>query len=111
VSRGRFTWEAFLEEALKCGMSAVEFWTATPRETYATMEAAAWRMEREQRRDVWLAWHVAALSRAKRLPALQRLMVGGKAKVLTGEEAEQRREEHEELRRRMGTRINADKRG
>jgi len=111
LSRGRFSWEAFLAEALKCGVSVAEFWALTPRETAAVIEAAAWRMEREQRRDVWLAWHVAALSRAKRLPALQRLMGGGKARPLTGEELEQRREEHEELKRKMGTQINADKRG
>ena len=100
MSRERFSWEAFLEEALKCGMSAVEFWAATPREIYATIQAAAWRLEQEHKRDVWLAWHVAALSRARRLPPLARLLGSGKARALEGEELEERRTEHAEMTQR-----------
>ena len=54
-------------------------------------------MEREHRRDAWLAWHIAALSRAKRLPALQRLLGSGKARALEGEELECRRRERDEM--------------
>jgi len=58
-------------------------------------------MEREHRRDAWLAWHVAALSRAKRLPPLQRLLGGGESRVLEGEELERRRRERDEMLERI----------
>lgn len=96
-----FDFDALLEEALKCGSSVHEFWDLTPRETYAVIRAAEWRMEQEQRGRAWLAWHTAALSRAKRLPALGRLLGGGEAKELQGDELERRRQEHEDLKRRM----------
>lgn len=69
----------------------------TPREVGAAIEAFAWRMEREHRRDAWLAWHVAALSRAKRLPPLRRLLGGGETRALEGEELERRRRERDEM--------------
>jgi hypothetical protein len=78
-----------------------EFWDLTPRETYAVIRAAEWRMEQAQRGRAWLAWHTAALSRARRLPSLRRLLGGGEAKELQGDELERRRQEHEELKRRM----------
>jgi hypothetical protein len=68
----------------------------TPRETVAFVEAAAWRMEQEQRARMGLAWHIAALSRAKKLPPLQRMLGGGRTRKLEGEELEKRRREHEE---------------
>jgi len=89
-----------------------EFWSLTPRETYAAIEAARWQLEREHRRDAWLAWHIAALSRAKRLPALQRLIGAGKARALEGEELERRRAEHREIMQKIDVgRINEAKRG
>jgi hypothetical protein len=69
----------------------------TPREMFAAIEAVSWRLEREHRRDAWLAWHIAALSRAKRMPPLQRLIAPGKARALDGEELERRRAEHREI--------------
>jgi hypothetical protein len=84
----------------------------TPRETFATIEAVSWRLEREHRRDAWLAWHIAALSRAKRLPALKRLLGNDKAKSLEGEELERRRAEHREIVQKIDVdRINRAKRG
>lgn len=73
----------------------------TPVETMAVLDAAAWRMEREQRMQGWLAWHVAALSRAKRLPPLRRLLRVSDGKSLDGEDLEERRSEFKELRERM----------
>ena len=93
----RLDWQSLLEQSLKCGIGVAEFWALTPRETYMVLEAANWRLEREHRRDAWLAWHIAALSRAKRLPALQRLISPGKARALKGEELERRRAEHREI--------------
>ena len=71
-----------------------EFWDLTPRETWITIEAAGWRAERDARRDVALAWHVAALARTKILPSLRQLLHPPKARKLEGEELERRRAEH-----------------
>ena len=112
MSRGRLDWQSLLESALKCGVSVAEFWSLTPRETYAVIEASAWQLEREHRRNAWLAWHIAALSRAKRMPPLQRLIAPGKARALEGEELERRRAEHREIMQKIDVgKINEAKRG
>lgn len=112
MSRERLDWQSLLESALKCGVGVLEFWSLTPRETYAVIEASSCRLEREHRRDAWLAWHIAALSRAKRLPPLQRLIAPGKARALKGEELERRRAEHREIVQKIDVRkINEAKRG
>jgi len=72
----------------------------TPRETILAFEAAAWRMRQEQARLVSLAWHVAALSHARRLPPLTRLL-NQILKPVQDEPIEKRREEFEEMQRRM----------
>lgn len=79
-----------------------EFWDMTPAETLMALEAAAKRTEMEQRRLAWLAWHIAALQRAKRIPDLNRLLRGHKTVQLKGAELEKRRREHAELEGRMG---------
>lgn len=38
------------------------------------MEAARNRMDREARDAAWLAWHVAALTRAKKLPRFDQFL-------------------------------------
>ena len=71
----------------------------TPRETIAALDAAAWRMRQEQALMLSLAWHVAAFSRTRRLPALAGLLNRLKPRKL--EPLEKRREEFEELKERM----------
>ena len=39
------------------------------------MRGADERLQREQNARGWLAWHVAALSRARKLPDLEKVMV------------------------------------
>jgi len=80
-------------------VTALEFWDLTPRETMAAIEAAAWRMQQEQALTVSLAWHTAALTRAKRLPPLSQLLA--KLKPRKNIPLEQRREEFEDLKARM----------
>lgn len=79
-----------------------EFWALTPAETPQVLEAAAWRIEQARREQAWLAWHVAALTRARHMPGLQRLMPKPRARRLRGPERERRRREHEEIVRKMG---------
>lgn len=92
--------EALLKQALRCGILVADFWEMTPRETKMAIEAAIWRDERQQRQALSLAWHTAALSRAKRLPSLKRLLStssGSKARPLRGPELRKRRREYEEM--------------
>jgi hypothetical protein len=82
---------------LKCGLAVGEFYDLTLRETLAAIEAAAWRAEQQQRRDIALAWHVAAFSRTRRMPSLRSVLARGETQVLQGEDLERRREEHREM--------------
>ena len=94
-----------LAEALKAGISVAEFWEMTPRETFAAVEAAAWRMRQEQMLALSTAWHTAALSRAKKLPALAVLMArmkdGGRPKTEDRGKLAERRREFNEMKERM----------
>jgi hypothetical protein len=111
-----------MAEALRAGLGVEEFWRLTPRETHAAIEARAWQLEQEGERATelirlakkiagWLAWHTAALQRAKRMPPLQRLIGGGETRKLTPEEAKKRKAEFEELKRIAGNRPRRGERG
>jgi hypothetical protein len=90
-----------MESALKAGIRPLEFWDMTPRETYMAIDAARWRAEQEARRDVALAWHIAALTRARRMPQLKQLLGTRPARPLKGRELETRRREHQEILARI----------
>ena len=85
-----------------------EFWALTPAETIGVLKAAAWREEQAHKRAAWLAWHMAAFQRTKRLPALASLL-GGKPKKLTKAELGKRREEHEGMVERYNESANERK--
>lgn len=90
--------EGLLKDALRCGVSVLEFWDLTPRETYMAIEAALWRDRRRQKQDLSLAWHTAALTRVKRMPSLKSLLTSQtKARRLKGEELRKRRREFREM--------------
>lgn len=76
-----------------------EFWDLTPQETFMTIEARLWREAQQYKRAISQAWLTAALGRAKRLPALPRLLASGQAQKLSGAELEQRRQEFREMSR------------
>lgn len=82
-------------------MGVLEFWDLTFGETRMAIEAGAWRLEQEHRGRVWLAWHTAALSRARTLPSLTGLLNPAPSRALRGDELARRRAEHEELIGRM----------
>jgi hypothetical protein len=50
------------------------FWASTPRQLQMHFDAAVQRARREHQGRAWLAWHVAALYRAKTLPKPESLM-------------------------------------
>lgn len=60
------------------GLNPDRFWGLTPRLYLAHMRGAADRLEDEHRNRAWLAWHVEALSRQKKLPDAEEF-IGGKA--------------------------------
>lgn len=73
----------------------------TPKETFAVLDAYIWREDLALKRDMRLAWHIAALQRQrKRLPSLKRLLSPGMTKKLSGDELDQRRQEHADLSKR-----------
>ena len=84
-------------DALTMGLSVEVFWGLTPREYALHVRAENRRRREAQRRSAWLAWHIAALTRAKRMPSLTRMLGTDKARVLRGAELERRRQEHADL--------------
>ena len=95
-------WDTLLADALKAGLSVAEFWDLTPKELRLCFEADQWRQTQQVQRDAWLAWHIAALSRTKRLPPLRQMLLPMEAKPLRGAELERRREEHKKIVERLG---------
>ncbi len=85
-------------------MTVREFWELTPRETFAALDAAAWRIKRDDKQMASLAWHTATLTRARRLPTLAQMLARVESawrKTRTDAPMEERREEFEELKARM----------
>ena len=60
------------------GCERSEFWSLTPREIGQAFEARTRKLTTEHNERAWLAWHIAGLSRAKRLPNLQKMMIKSK---------------------------------
>lgn len=90
---------------MAAGIGVTEFWDLTPGETVALVRA---RLRRERERDLWLAWHIAALGRVKKFPSLKRLLRPAKAHGLTPDQAAQRQAEFEELKARMERPVRRD---
>jgi hypothetical protein len=49
-------------------------WSLTRSELVLSLRGAALSRKRERKAALWVAWHTAALQRAKRLPMLETLM-------------------------------------
>ena len=73
----------------------------TPSETFMTMEAIGKQKDRERRDLLSIAWHIAAFSRAKKLPDLKTIIKPQKARRLSDTEKAKRQAEFEELKERM----------
>lgn len=70
----------------------------TPHETYMAIEAAIWRNEQSQNESIALAWRMAMLSRAQKMPSLKSLLSSSKpAKPLTGSELATRKKEFSDM--------------
>jgi len=64
------------------------FWRLTLREISVILKGARARMTREHDANVWLAWHIEALARTKKLPKLNDMQAGKplKRRRMTAEE-------------------------
>lgn len=71
-------------------MSEAEFWASTPYLTKLAVEAHVSRQQHVHALSLFTAWHVAALSRQKRLPDLKKLLsraeLGGRRRRQSPEE-------------------------
>lgn len=56
------------------GCDAASFWHQTPRTLRIVFKAKARLAEVEHNQRAWLAWHTAALQRAKKLPRLETML-------------------------------------
>jgi hypothetical protein len=63
---------------IAAGNDPARFWVLTFREIDREMRAAVKRREREGDERVWLAWHIVALDRTKKLPKLETLLSSGR---------------------------------
>ena len=63
-----------LREGLRAGMSLSEYWESDPRETLTFIRARVWAADRAYRDGLSIAWHCAALYRAKEMPKLAKIM-------------------------------------
>jgi hypothetical protein len=63
-----------------------EFWTMTPRTYWRRMQAEGERLKRLQDDRTELAWEIATLSRAAKIPKLAVLLRREKPPPMTGEE-------------------------
>ncbi|MET3662503.1 hypothetical protein [Aquamicrobium ahrensii] len=52
------------------------FWRLTLREISIILKGAAARLTREQDGRAWVAWHIEALARTKKLPTLKSMQSG-----------------------------------
>jgi hypothetical protein len=50
------------------------FWRLTLKEIGVILDAETGRVRREQNDRAWLAWHIEALARSKKLPKLNEMM-------------------------------------
>ena len=70
-----------LEAWVNAGQCPSRFWHLTLREIGVVLTGAALRLRREDEGRAWLAWHIEALARQKKLPKLNELMPGSARKM------------------------------
>jgi len=100
--------ERMLRQALGFGIPVSEFWAMNVPETQMAMQAAVQREKRADEDRAWLAWHIAAFTRAKTMPSLNVALGRNKTRTLTPDEAAVRRAELEEISARMGVKKPGD---
>lgn len=67
---------------LRTGRDLGEFWSQTPRTLALVLKAHADLRKEDRRQKLSLAWHIAKLSRAERVPTLKQLLAEAPAAVV-----------------------------
>jgi len=78
------------------------FWSLTRPELLAAIRGHARRMQRSHEAALVVAYQQAALTRAKRMPPVQRLLAPARTRKDTPAEMERRAAEHAEIERLIG---------
>jgi hypothetical protein len=65
---------------VEAGSDPARFWGITPAEAAREMRGRASVRRHEQQQMAWLAWHIEALSRSKKLPPLKDMMGSGRSR-------------------------------
>lgn len=73
-------WDTLFLGWCELGLDPAEFHKRTPREAQLWIKGALKRIQREQNERMVLAWTTAALSRAKKMPKLEKLLTVEKPK-------------------------------
>jgi len=63
-----------LKAWVAAGQEPSLFWRLTYREINIILDGAALKLMREHNSRAWATWHIAALSRAKKMPKLRELL-------------------------------------
>jgi len=63
---------------VEAGCDPARFWKITPIEASREMKAKAKARQNEQQQLTWLAWHIEAFARTKRLPTLKEVVGKGR---------------------------------
>ena len=58
-----------------CGHDHESFWDQTPRTLLLTFEAHNDSYIKEHNEWAWIAWHIASMQRAKKIPPLSKLQI------------------------------------
>lgn len=67
-------------EYIAAGLPPERFWEITPRLFWLETDGARKRLEREQRDRIEAAWFTESFARLKKLPPLDRVLAGKKAR-------------------------------
>ena len=65
---------------VEAGRDPSHFWGLTYREIDEILEGNAARLKHEHNQRAWLAWHIAMMERANKLPRLDELLIRDKPK-------------------------------
>lgn len=69
---------------MEIGQEPGRFWKLTPAEIAREIAATLKRLTREQDDRAWLAWHIAALGRFKKMPKLHEMQSGKRRRAASG---------------------------
>ncbi|RVK61942.1 hypothetical protein CN162_01475 [Sinorhizobium meliloti] len=69
-----------LKSWVEAGQDPSLFWRLTLREIRVVLDGVAIRLRREHNDRAWLAWHIEALARQKKMPRLKELARASTAK-------------------------------